>query len=355
MSPKSTRAGGRQRRSEWRIFLPLMSLMGLLGSVPMALAEPAGAQPGVVAVLPPLCAWESVPLAPFLASLRVELAGRGLACCTLGNATDWPSSNATVHIEIETVPCSVDPDRVHVKVSEVAAGRRQEREVTLADVTWAARPRALALAVAELVRSLEHAPPVATAEPASPTTVVAPPLRPPAGSRARGRSATLAIAIEVDARVFPTRDTVVWGGRARFSAGWRLFLLAFDAGGGYARARFAQGDVLMRTAGAGLDLGPRLSTRAADIALGLRAELGWAWVQGETHRTDVSAGAGSDLTATAGLRLSVEAPARSRVRPHVTLEGGSVLAGVKAEVNGQPVAGITGYYLRAALGVTLLF
>jgi hypothetical protein len=42
-----------------------------------------------------------------------------------------------------------------------------------------------------------------------------------------------------------------------------------------------------------------------------------------------------------------------KVRPHLSLESGAVVRGVKGEVNGQPVAGMTGYYLLAALGIAV--
>ncbi len=307
-----------------------------------------------VAVLPPRCAREGLRFEPFLDSLRVELAGRGFACCTVAEAEGWPPPDASVHLEVEAVPCAEEAARVYVSVAAAGGGRAASREVSLLDVLPPARPRALALAVAEMLRSLGSAAPVekaaaplAAAPPAAPPLSLSPPPPEPA------RPLAWALGLEAEGRGFPGRDTLLWGVRARFTAGWSWLHAGVDVGGGCARADVAEGDVLLRAAGVGLELGPRFAGRAAVVDLGLRADLGWAWARGETGLASVRTGAGSDWLASAGLRLSVEAPARARVRPRVAIEGGGVLAGVQAQANGQTVAGITGYYLLAAFGVTI--
>ena len=154
-------------------------------------------------------------------------------------------------------------------------------------------------------------------------------------------------------RGLPTRDTTLWGGRVRLTAHRQVFHADLDLGGSYARAQAQLGDVLFHTASVGLGFGPRVVTRTALLDLGLRAELGWAWVHGETALADVSTGAGSELISNVGFRASLEIPAQMKVRPNLTLETGAVVRGVKGEVNGQPVAGMTGYYLLAALGIAV--
>jgi hypothetical protein len=42
-----------------------------------------------------------------------------------------------------------------------------------------------------------------------------------------------------------------------------------------------------------------------------------------------------------------------KVCPQLSLETGAVVRGVKGEMNGEPVAGMTGYYLLAALGIAV--
>jgi hypothetical protein len=305
-----------------------------------------------VVISPPLCQVDVFPLAPFLDCLRVELAGRGLDCCTLADPGEAMPAMASLRVKLEIDPCVADADRLQVSARQAAGPRRAERQVSLADVPETARPRALALAVAELIRSLGQGLPGGT-----PVAITAPAqesVASPAPSRAEvPRPRYLSMHVEVEARGLPTRDTILWGGRARLTAHRRFFHADFDLGGGYARARAELGDVILRSASVGLGLGPRLATGTAVLDLGLRAELGWAWIRGETALADVRTGAGSEPIASVGVRASLEVPAQAFARPNLSLETGAVVRGVKGEVSGEPVAGMTGYYVLAALGIAV--
>ncbi|HEX7498970.1 MAG TPA: hypothetical protein VF524_01565 [Polyangia bacterium] len=318
---------------------------------PWVLAAPAsGSSPPAPSVIisPPLCKSDSFPLIPFLDSLRVELAASKLNCCTLTDPSDGPPAVGSLQVRFEVVPCVSDPDRVQVWAQASADARVAEREISLADVVPSARPRALALVVAELIRSLERrpreAPPEAIAAPVQASIST-----PPSAGGALARA--LAVVVEGEARVYPTRDTLMWGGRVRFTSSRRSFHADLDCGADFARAGSDLGDVLLRSTTVGLGVGPRLETSVAIIDVGLHAELGWAWIRGEPRAADVRTGTGSDLISSLGLRVSLAVPARLRLRPSLTLESGAVLRGVKGQANGRPVAGMTGYYLLAGLGV----
>ena len=340
---------------------PLRLRLGLAVATPLLLfAQPAqGAdltapplEARSVVVSPPLCQVEAFSLAPFLDCLRVELAGGGLDCCTLADPADAKPALAFLRVKLEIDPCVADADRLQVSAREAVGPRMAARQVSLADVPETARPRALALAVAELIRSLGQGPPggipVASLAPAQDSVAAS------ASSRAEvPRPKPLSIHVEAEARGLPTRDTILWGGRARLTAHRRSFHADFDLGGGYARARAELGDVILRSASVGLGFGPRLATGMAVLDLGLRAELGWAWIRGETALADVRTGAGSEPIANVGVRASLEVPAQAFVRPNLSLETGVVVRGVKGEVRGEPVAGMTGYYLLAALGIAV--
>ena len=305
-----------------------------------------------VVVAPPLCQVDTFPLAPFLDCLRVELAGRGLDCCTLAEPADPMPAMAFLQVKVEIDPCAADADRLQVSAREVAGPRMAERQVSLADVPATARARALALAVAELIRSLGQGQPGKAPE--AITVSAQESVAAPASSPSEGpRPILLSLHVEAEARGFPTRDTTLWGGRVRLTAHRRILHADLDLGGGYARAQAELGDVLLRSASVGLGFGPRLATRTAVLDLGLRAELGWAWIHGETGLSDVRTGAGSELISSVGIRASLEVPAQVKARPNLTLETGTVVRGVKGEVSGQPVAGMTGYYFLAALGIAV--
>ena len=316
-----------------------------------ALPTPPSAEAQSVVVSPPLCRADSFALVPFLDSLRVELAGRGLSCCTLAHPGDGTEAAGTLRVRVEIVPCAADADRLQVSARAPVDSLAVEREISLADVARTARPRALALAVAELIRWLEQGV-GGTKTPEAVAVQTGPPLPsptpPPSGVT---RPVALSIHVDAEARALPARDTMMWGGRVRFTAHRRPLHADLDVGASYASARGELGEVLLRSASVGLGAGPRFATPTLIADLGLRAELGWAWIRGEPASADVRTGNGSSPIASVGLRLSLQAPAQGRIRPSLTLESGGVIRGVRAEVSGQPVAGMTGYYLLAALGM----
>jgi hypothetical protein len=259
---------------------------------------------------------------------------------------------ASLQVRIEIDPCTADADRLQVSAREVAGSRMAERQVSLADMPETARPRALALAVAELIRSLGEALPDKPPEaiPVVAQGSVASSASPPS----TGAWPThLSIHVEAEARGLPTRDTILWGGRVRLTAHRRIFHADLDLGGNYARAQAQLGDIVFHTASMGLGFGPRFANRTAVLDLGLRAELGWAWIHGETTLADVRTDAGSALISSVGFRASLEVPAQMKGCPQLSLETGVVARGVKGDLNGAPVAGMTGYYLLAALGIAV--
>jgi len=331
-------------------------VMATLSVAQQAHASPASLLPTpetrFVAVSPPLCRVDTFRLAPFLDCLRVELAGRGLDCCTVAEPGVPAPTMDSLHVRIEIDPCTADADRLQVSAHEAAGSRQAERQVSLADVPESARPRALALAVAELIRSLGQAPPDKAPE-AIPVPASASVTSSASLPSADTRRTHLSMHVESEVRGLPTRDTILWGGRARLTAHRRLFHADVDLGGNYARAQAQLGDVFVRSASVGFGFGPRFANRTAVLDLGLRAELGWAWIRGETALADVRPSAGSGLISSVGIRASLELPAPMKVCPQLSLETGAVVRGVKGEMNGEPVAGMTGYYLLAALGIAV--
>jgi hypothetical protein len=299
----------------------------------------------VVEVTPPVCGSGSFQAVAFLDSLRVELAGRGLACCTLAEPGGEGDTGA-LRVTLELVPCAADAEQILASARDPSDGRVVAREISFSDVAETARPRALALAVAELIRTLGHPPEKPTPPPPAAVVSSTPP-PPPSPTRA----ARLSLALEGEARVLPTRSTTVWGARARIMVPWRGLHADLDVGGGYASAGSDLGDVALRTASLGVGFGPRLTTRAAVIDFGLHAELGWAWIRGDPVSADVHSGSGSGVTSSVGLRVAAALPAAFKIRPCLALEGGGVLQGAQGRSSGQTVVGMTGYYLLAALGI----
>ncbi|HEX7505662.1 MAG TPA: hypothetical protein VF550_02745 [Polyangia bacterium] len=324
--------------------LPIAMFLACPKAEAVSAATPPPLAERSVAVSPPSCRAGLFSMVPFLDSLRVELAGSKLACCTLTESSS--GATAWLRVSVEIVPCSSDGQDVQVSVHGESDGGKVERTISLADVVATARPRALALAVAELIRLLGQVAQDKAPVPGADLVQESPPAPSP-----YVRPVSLSIHVEGETRVVPTLDTTMWGGRARFTAPWHKLHLDVDVGIDYASAQDDLGEVLWQSASIGLGVGPRFSSRMAIFDLGLRAELGWAWIHGETSFSGVRTQAGSDFVSNLGLRISVEVPAGMKVRPGIALEAGPVLHGMKGEVSSRPVVGMTGYYMLVALGL----
>jgi len=303
-----------------------------------------------VVVSNPTCSFVPVSFAAFVDGLRVELAGRGQTC-RLGDAdadADASVDRATaIRVTIAVAPCAPANEIVQIAVADPAEGRALTRELSLADVASAARPRALALAVAELVRSLGDAAP---GGPAPPPTLPLPstgsPSLPPPPSAAT-------VALDAEYRRYIAEATGLGGARLSISGTRARLAGTLDVGGLWTQAHTDLGDVRLRAATAGLSLGRRFEMSHAVVTLAARGELGAAFVTGQSTLPPVHVGEGTNLVAGASVRLSLEAPGRSRVRGRLGLEAGATFHGVTGNVNGAPVVAMQGGYVLVALGLSL--
>src|SRR5258706_10881939 len=140
-----------------------------------------------VRVATPACPIAPLSVPAFVDLLRVELAGRARA------------PGATL-VTLAIEPCDAATARVRVGVT-IDASPAGERDVGLEDIAVDARPRALALAVAELVRAQP-----ASAPPLPPPA--APPPPPPVLPRP-----TVGFSADALFELLPDRGTRLWGGR----------------------------------------------------------------------------------------------------------------------------------------------
>ena len=331
--------GGRMR---------LWGLTAILAAWPaplMAAPTPqADADLHSVEVVPPSCKAKDFPMGPFLDALRVELTGQGLVCCTLADP-DTPSVVGQVlRVRLDLAPCSPHAATMIVDVADQQISRTVEREVSLADMAPTARPRALALAVAELIRPLRQ-PPLP-----SPSSTVAQTLPvPSAPLTASVIPSRKSLHVEGQVRTLPTRNTILWGGRMRLTLPWHALYVGLDLGADRALGDSDLGKVILESVSVGLGMGPRLTNRSVVLDLGPRLEIGQAWIHGETRAPDVITGSGGNMILLLGLRASLELPAGSRLRPGVALEAGGVLRGTRGESDGRTVVGITGYHFSGSL------
>jgi hypothetical protein len=343
----STREGALPRKRAYRLGAWLLHASLLAWCVPAAAQGPMSTAAQVVEVAPPLCKDEAFAMVPFLDALRVELAGRGLACCTLVEADKATINTQALRVNVELVTCAPDAAVVRIGVVDSRRTRASEREISLVDVTATARPRALALATAELIRSFGQMP--APERPAILQLASSAPS--PSKPEEPGMAFRMSLHGEGQVRLLPTRNTTLWGGRLRLSLPGRNLYAQLDLGVDYASAQTELGRVSLRGVSLGLGGGLRLANRLVIFGLGPRFELGQAWIEGETKAADVRTGSGVGVFSCLGLRASLEAPSGTRLRPGLALEGGGVLHGVRGESDGRTVVGITGYYLIGAVAI----
>jgi hypothetical protein len=274
----------------------------------------------------PTCPITPVAMTDLVEALRVELASR---------ARGARAQLVTLTIK----PCDVGTTNVHVEVTEELTGRASVRDVGLEDVAPAARTRALALAVAELVRAADTTVVVAVS-PVEPRRL----LPPPAPHAAPPPPPRGAFGVEAVASLYPARSTALWGGRLRVGAEspvghTDLFLEAVTG-----TRHLDEGDVTVRSVGAGLALGG--SRRAGPVQLqpAFVAALGYTKIAGHAAAPDVTVASGEGLTVSLRLRLAVALPVapESAWSVHAFVEGGFVARRFDALVDGARVAGVAG-------------
>jgi hypothetical protein len=285
-------------------------------------------------VVGPACPIAPLSVPAFVDSLRVELAGRVR-----------PPGTTRVALAVE--PCDPSTVRVRVEVTSEVGAPVTGRDVGLEDVAPEARPRALALVVAELVRGAE----LEGAPPAPPAVAVAPPPAPAAPPPV----APFAVGAAADALVafFPSRGTTLWGGRLSGSLSRGRLGLALFAEAAAGERGYSEGDVALQSFGAGVAVGPRWVFRRLTVAPALVGALGWGRIEGETSSAGVTAGAGSALTTAVRARLAGSALVVRVASVRAFVEGGVMTRGFDSTVDGARAAGLSGLTLVAGLGLGL--
>jgi len=324
-------------------------------------AEPAASpMPARVELAAPTCA-EAVTTDGLLRMLRVELAGDGVERVELATPGDT-AGGALARVSIELPRCAADASEFLVTVDDAATRKSVRRSVDLADIPAATRPRALALAVAELLRAswLELALPTAPA-PASP---VPEPVRdtvrlrmvaalPRAGSpRAAPRWAPW-VGLGFEGRTLPLAATGVAG--VRLAGGvvppWSLdgtrLRLRVDGGVSFGSGASLLGDVDVLVA-TGAVAATFARGAAVSVELGPRMELGVARAVGRVvsgrSAAGITVGEEQALLVGVGLVAGVRGRLSASWSASLELEGQWVFGGIDA----RAVDGVTGLDVRAA-------
>jgi hypothetical protein len=298
---------------------------------------------GAIVVQPSTC---DLPAGGWIELLRVELAAdRVQVWSREANAT----ASAAPRVALETSPC--DGSATSATLTYWAGDVRRSRTVSLADIEPVARPRVLAMAMAELVRSSMAAtvPPVAHTELDVRLHFEAPP---PARTEGRAASPSLGWFAAAETRAFPQAAGGMFGARAGAHVplgSWLEWIV--DAGVLFGSAHDALGDVHGTVATAGMGLLGVGGTSGLLLGVGPRVEGGVGWFRG--HATAPGAIASSATAPLVLIALSAEASFRvsAPLWGWIGLDAGTSLLGFDGLADNRHVADFAGPLVSARIGV----
>jgi hypothetical protein len=302
---------------------------------------------GEVVVLPSTCSALPGSADAWVALLRVELAADRIE---VRSADAAAPSSTTSRVAMEAVPCEGSPVSATLTFSSGAIQRT--RTVALDDTEPVARPRVLAMAMAELVRSgVAVARPPAAVVPAQLDVRVR--LEAPPAARAEAPAPERAVAFFVagETRAFVQGAGGLFGARAGAQVAivpWLAWVA--DAGVSASSAHDQLGDVdgTIATLGAGL-LGTG-GTGDVRLGVGPRVEAGVGSFQG--HATAPRATASRATTGLALFALSTAASfsIRGRLSGWLGLDAGTSLYGFSARADDRHVSDFVGPMVSARIG-----
>jgi hypothetical protein len=168
---------------------------------------------------------------------------------------------------------------------------------------------------------------------------------------AGGGSPALDVLAAAELHRYTGSAVTLWGGRAAIAFRRGRWHAGADAGGATGDGEAALGTIAVKSADAGVSFGPHTRFGWLGAAADLRGALGWAWVAGRSPvSADIATGAGSGLTATAGVRLSLAAPIAGALQARAFVESGAVLRGVDGLSDGRSFAGVHDGYVTVGIG-----
>jgi hypothetical protein len=287
--------------------------------------------------------------------LRAELAADGIVVRGANGATD---ANATEAPRVSVTPSPCAGTATSATLTFSAGSVRRTREVRLGDAEPIARPRVLAIAMAELVRSALSA---SSSEsdrdrdraPAAEVDVrihLEQPLIMGAPIP-EARSSSAAVFVAAEARTFPAGGTALFGGRAGLLVplGDSVALVA-DGGVLRGSAHDALGDIDATVVTLGAALLGTGHVGSVMLGVGPRFEGGLAWLSG-----DAAAATTAASTKTTGLVLvAMTAMASFQIRPSwsgvIALDAGTSLYGFHGRADERNGLELIGPMLAMRIG-----
>jgi hypothetical protein len=336
----------------------------------LAGAQTAGV-PARVRIVPPTCTAGPFDTAAWLALARNELETDGVRTVEVAPDPEGADDSLAV-VRVEVSPCRADATEVALAIDDLVTRKSVRRVVALDDIAPDARPRALALAVAELLRAswaelaLADAPVAPEVAPAVRRAMLVR-LRPAVmGASTEGASRpeapTPSVAqryawwamVGLDLRTFPGQSGVLLGGRAVVTwSPWPGLPLRLrgDVGSAYGSAFARRGEVTLvaTTVGVGAQLGG--GTERFDLSVGPRTELGWARVTGRPASDPSAAVSDDGFVWFVALACTLKVRLGSRWSAALDIATGQTLNYLTVVSDGERVTGIDGPMLAVTLGL----
>ncbi len=243
-------------------------------------------------------------------------------------------------------------DTAAIRVVDPTTGKSLERSVALSITPPSARPRLLALAIAELVSAswyeLERNP-----EPEAPPALPLAPLR--AREAARGAITRLPVefAAVADATLLAGGDWIVGGGARSEVWVTRAIFLRFDGLAHYADLARPSGTVALTMASASAALGASFGEAWLQPRVSVGVRGGYAWMSGVGGSSATTGYHEEGPWGGPELALETAAWPRAHVHPVLSLSAGAHVLGVRGTVNEGRDILVTGLWGGLSLAVAV--
>ena len=343
-------------RSLLVLVLPLI----LIGAPLRARAAP----PVTVYIVPAGCSSEVLDIDSFARTVSIELRADGVDRIVVSgeNPTAEPRvslDDASAVIAIAPQPCNSDAREIEITIADLATRKTVQRKVAMSDLDRPARPRAIALAIAELLRASWAelgVPPVLPV----PSAVALPLKRseraPPAKSPpfTNHEVPVLELGTTMEGRFFPAYATTLLGVKAAASVSLaRDFPLRarVDLSALFGTSYDPLGTISTRLLCGGAGLVVAKSWGPLGVELGPQLELGDGWLSGNATSANVLTRSGSAPVLTLALELGIHVLLWEKFFAIADVDLGGALVSFGAQTASGRVGGFGGLMTGAALGV----
>jgi hypothetical protein len=337
--------------------------------------------PEVALVIIDECAGAELNIEQLAERIRVELLSDGVRELRLVQHDDPALSSerpGLAILRIAHAPCAEGSASFSVRIDDFVTQKRIERTFDLEETDPRARPRALALSTAELLRAswaeLAIAEPNADVPEAALTSIamrvrvrglreahrLAPPLTeqdaPVESAAPTERSPSTSISAAFVARAFPSAAIAPMGGRASLDlAPLRSFVIRIDLEAAAATSfDDPLGTIELGLATGGLTLAYSIPVGSELLlSIGPRAAAGAAWANGSARDPSTITNSGAAPVITAGAAIELDIRLFDAFSAQFGLDVQATLLSFEARVASVPVTGIAGASIGVWAGLAL--